>query len=155
MGRRVVRRPRTHRIPSPAVLLPRTRIRPRDRAIHRCYPTHRAGACGTATQWAWTDSAGSWSWNVAAGTPLSVEVYADADEVELILNGTSLGRLLAGRDAAFRSTFTVPYAPGQLVAIAYSDGRELGRSALRSAHGLASLETTPDRTQLVADDRDL
>jgi beta-galactosidase len=108
-----------------------------------------------ATQWAWTDSAGSWSWNAAEGTPLSVEIYADADEVELIINGASLGRLRAGRDVAFRSAFTVPYAPGELVAVAYVDGREVGRSALRSAHGLPSIEATPDRARLVADDRDL
>ncbi|MDQ0691288.1 glycoside hydrolase family 2 TIM barrel-domain containing protein [Arthrobacter sp. W4I7] len=117
-------------------------------------PTERERVA-QATQWAWTDSAGSWSWDVAPWTPLSVEVYADADEVELILNGTSLGRMRAGRDAAFRSAFTVPYEPGELIAVAYSDGRELGRSALRSAHGMASLQATPDRTRLIADDRDL
>jgi beta-galactosidase len=107
------------------------------------------------TQWAWTDSTSSWNWNVAFGTPLSVEVYADADEVELILNGTSLGRVRAGHDAAFRSAFTVPYASGELVAVAYSDGHEVGRSALRSAQGLASLKATPDRARLVADHSDL
>ena len=107
------------------------------------------------TQWAWTDSTSSWSWNVEAGTVLSVEVYAAADEVELILNGVSLGRARAGRSVGFRTAFDVPYAEGELVAVTYSDGVEIGRSALRSAAGPAILRASPDRTQLTADHRDL
>lgn len=117
-------------------------------------PTERERVA-QATQWAWTDSTSSWSWNIAPGTPLSVEVYADADEVELILNGTALGRKRAGRDVAFRTSFDVPYAQGELVAVAYSGGQERGRSTLRSATGPAQLHASPDRIRLVADHRDL
>lgn len=44
---------------------------------------------------------------------------------------------------------------GELVAVAYSHGREVGRSSLRSAHGPASLTATPEHTRLVANHRDL
>jgi hypothetical protein len=108
-----------------------------------------------ATQWAWTDSTSSWTWNVEAGTVMSVEVYADADEVELILNGDVLGRRPAGRDVAFRASFDVPYAHGELVAVAYVDGRERGRSVLLSASGPTILQASPDRLELTADHRDL
>ena len=117
-------------------------------------PTQRERVA-LATQWAWTDSTSSWSWDVEAGTVLSVEVYADADEVELILNGVSLGRERAGRSVEFRTAFDVPYAEGELVAVTYSDGVEMGRSALRSAVGLAILRASPDRQQLTADHGDL
>jgi hypothetical protein len=108
-----------------------------------------------ATQWAWTDSTSSWSWNVENGTVLSVEVYADAEEVELILNGVSLGRERAGRAVAFRAAFDVPYVPGELVAVTYSNGHEQARSMLRSATGHTMLLASPDRRELTADHRDL
>ena len=38
-------------------------------------------------QWAWSDAVSSWTWRASAGDPIDVEVYSDADEVELILNG--------------------------------------------------------------------
>jgi hypothetical protein len=86
---------------------------------------------------------------------MSVEVYADADEVELILNGDVLGRRPAGRDVAFRASFDVPYAHGELVAVSYSGGHEQGRSTLRSAAGSTILQASPDRRELTADHRDL
>lgn len=117
-------------------------------------PTHRERVA-QPTQWAWTDSTSSSSWNVEAGTALSVEVYADADEVELVLNGVTLGRKHAGRAVAFRTPFEVPYAHGELVAVAYSGGQEQARSTLRSATGPAILHASPDRRELIADHRDL
>ena len=47
-------------------------------------------------QWAWSDAVSSWTWQASAGDPIDVEVYSDADEVELILNGNSLGRQPTG-----------------------------------------------------------
>ena len=58
-----------------------------------------------------------------------VEVYAPGDEAELLLNGRSLGRLpLDG----CRALFDTVYEPGTLEAVAYRDGLELGRFALRT-----------------------
>jgi beta-galactosidase len=50
------------------------------------------GRKSVAGQWSWTDSVSSWSWGVREGSPVKVEVYSDADEVELLVNGRSLGR---------------------------------------------------------------
>ncbi len=48
------------------------------------------------TSWSWSDTVGSWSFAGHEGSPVVVEVYADADEVELSLSGESLGRRSAG-----------------------------------------------------------
>src|SRR5215213_7829747 len=45
----------------------------------------RAGRELSATPWAWSDTVGSWAFSGAEGTPLTVEVHSDADEVELLL----------------------------------------------------------------------
>lgn len=109
----------------------------------------------TVGQWSWTDSISSWAWPVDSGSSIKVEVYSDADEVELELNGRSIGRLPAGREHSFRAEFDTTYQPGELVAIAYIDGVERARTSIRSAGDARQLSVVPDRTELIADDTDL
>ncbi len=45
------------------------------------------------TPWVISDAAASWNWDGMEGKPAIVEVYAQGDEVELLLNGTSLGKM--------------------------------------------------------------
>ncbi|WP_431074255.1 glycoside hydrolase family 2 TIM barrel-domain containing protein [Microbacterium phyllosphaerae] len=83
--------------------------------------------------WSWTDSIPSWTWPDAGADPLEVEVYSDADEVELFLAGSSLGRQPAGVEHGFRALFAVPYVPGALEAVAVRDGIPAERTALQAA----------------------
>ena len=59
-------------------------------------PEHHGQPVGHASPWSWSDVVSSWSWGGHEGKPVTVEVYADADEVELLVNGRSLGRQPAG-----------------------------------------------------------
>ncbi|CCH87627.1 Glycoside hydrolase [Modestobacter italicus] len=115
----------------------------------------RSGRETVATPWAWSDSVGSWAFAGAEGTPVTVEVYSDADEVELLLDGRSLGTAKAGEAHRFRAEFTVPWAPGELTAVARSGGAETGRCSLRSADGPVRLTAAVDRDAVRADDTDL
>jgi beta-galactosidase len=108
-----------------------------------------------ATQWSWSDAVSSWTWEGFQGRPVRVEVYADADEVELVLDGTSLDRAKVGGTRAFRAEFEVVYRPGVLTAVAYADGAELGRTTLSTAAPSLALVADVDRTDLDADGRDL
>ncbi len=105
--------------------------------------------------WAWTDSIASWTWDVVVGAPIRVEVYSDADEVELMLNGRAVGRSRVGERRAFVAEFALSYEPGLLEAIAYRDGAEAGRSELRSAGDGVRLQVEVDRTEIAADEWDL
>jgi beta-galactosidase len=109
----------------------------------------------SATPWAWSDTVGSWSWAGAEGKPVTVEVYSDADEVELLLDGASLGTAKTGEDHRFRAEFEVTYAPGELTAVARTAGVETGRFSLRSATGAVALAAAADREVVRADDTDL
>ncbi|MFI5897813.1 glycoside hydrolase family 2 TIM barrel-domain containing protein [Actinoplanes sp. NPDC051513] len=114
----------------------------------------RHGQRRLESQWAWSDAVAGWSWTVAPGSPVEVEVYSDADEVELLLNGVPVGRSPAGREHGFRARFDTLYQPGELVAVAYRGGTEQARTSLRTA-GPARLAVEPDRSRLSADHRDL
>jgi beta-galactosidase len=121
-------------------------------AVHR--PEHH-GKATWRTPWAWTDSVSSWTWSVSEGSPVTVDVYSDAAEVELLLNGRSLGRVAVGQEKAFVATFEMTYAPGELVAVAYDGEGETARTSLRSAAGPVQLAAEADREALRADDTDL
>jgi len=83
-------------------------------AVHRPRPDGRLPA---VLDWAWTDSVSSWSWKTEPGTLMTVDVYSDADEVELTLDDIVVGRSAAGPDRDYLATFTVPYATGNLTAV--------------------------------------
>ncbi|GAA0998569.1 glycoside hydrolase family 2 TIM barrel-domain containing protein [Acrocarpospora macrocephala] len=101
--------------------------------------------------WTWSDSVSSWSWDGFEGKPITVEVYSDADEVELFVNGRSAGRQLAGPDHRFRCEFDTIYEPGTVEAVAYRDGRDSGRFSLTSAAGPVRLSAIADRPAVRAD----
>ena len=102
-------------------------------------------------RYAWWDCDHSWTWPTEPGTPVEVEVYSSADEVELILNGASLGRV----PAKFKTHFNLTYQPGTLEAVSYSDGKEVSRDKLITAGEPASLKLTPEKTEITADGESL
>ncbi len=75
--------------------------------------------------------------------------------MELLLDGRPLGTAPAGEVNRFRAEFTVPYAPGELTAVARTGGVETGRCTLRSATGPVALSAVADRSQIRAEDADL
>lgn len=107
------------------------------------------------TPWSWSDSISSWSWDGYEGKPVKVEVYAEGDEVELLINGNSVGKKPAGKDHDFKAEFDTIYNPGEIIAISYSEGREIGRYSLKSADNNVNLKIEADRDKIKADDTDL
>ena len=95
-------------------------------------PTHY-GEYLIKTPWVISDSTASWNWEGMEGKPAIVEVYAQGDEVELLLNGVSLGKKAAGKEAGFRTLFEITYEPGTLTAVSYEKGQEIGRNELKTA----------------------
>ncbi|WP_062520452.1 glycoside hydrolase family 2 TIM barrel-domain containing protein [Demequina silvatica] len=106
------------------------------------------------SMWAWSDSVASWTWHGFEGRPATVEVYADADEVALMLDGDEVARATVGEERPMLAVLETTYRPGTLVAIAYRGGVETGRASLATA-GEATLTATADRTALVDTDADL
>jgi beta-galactosidase len=88
-------------------------------------------------------------WNPASGggKPENVEVYSNADEVELLLNGGSLGKKATRKDGGALN-WSVAYEAGTLEAIAFSDGKEVARDTLRTAGKAAKIVLVADRKTL-------
>lgn len=76
-----------------------------------------------------------------------VAVYSNADNVELLLNGKSLGAQAIHADASPR-TWQVPFAPGTLRAIATNAGHVVAIDELRTAGTPAAIVLTADRSHI-------
>jgi beta-galactosidase len=99
-----------------------------------------------------------WNWPGKEGQPIDVRSYSNCDEVELLLNGKSIGREPQPRLKQIK--WTVKYAPGTLTAIAYKGGKEAARDVVQTSGGAAGgdaagIQLIPDRAAIRADGRDL
>jgi beta-galactosidase len=108
------------------------------------------GQPATGTPWQWSDAVSTWSWEGFEHRPVTVEIYGAADEVELLVNGRSLGRRPAGSDHRYRAEFEAEFEPGLLEAVAWRGDDELGRMSLRSASGPVVLDVRVDRPEIGA-----
>jgi beta-galactosidase len=124
-------------------------------AIAVLRPERHGHTVSMQSPWAWSDSVSSWTWPGFDGRPVTVEVYADADEVALLLDGSEVAREPVGTRRPMLVSFETVYRPGGLEAVAYRAGTETGRTSLVTASGPATLTVTADRTTLRADDTDL
>jgi beta-galactosidase len=107
------------------------------------------------SKWHWHDVVADWNWKGEEGTPLEVNVYSSCDEVELILNGKSLGRKATGRSTEYTAAWRVPYQAGELRAVGFDAGRQVNAAELRTAGGPTRVRLTADRTEIRADGEDL
>ena len=73
----------------------------------------------------------------------TVEVYTNAEQVELFLNDKSFGVQHLHPDAS-PITYKVPFQPGTLKAVARTDGKQVASDTLKTAGKPARLELTVD-----------
>lgn len=105
--------------------------------------------------WKYADCVDSWTFSGYESMPARVRVLADCEEVELFLNGKSLGRKKPGETEAFTAFYELNYTPGQLLAVGYRDGCEVGRHSLKTAGTVQSLKVTANRETLPSDGQSL
>jgi len=107
------------------------------------------------SMWQWNDVVADWNWQDAKDSPLEVNVYSSCDEVELFLNGKSLGKKQTNRSTKFMAIYRVLYKEGQLKAVGYTNGKKVNESILKTAGKLARIKLSANRKIIKADGRDL
>lgn len=105
--------------------------------------------------WDYYDEQESWTWDVDAGQPMVVAVYTPGDSVRLEFNDAPIDGVGPATPIKARATFTVPYAPGRLTAIASQAGKEIGRRTLVTAGAPAAVRLTSDVQRMTTDPDDL
>ncbi len=98
------------------------------------------------------------NWNRVDGSKADIYIYTNGDEVELLLNGKSLGRKANPADAKLRNQIRwgqIDYKKGRLEAVAYKNGKAVARHALETTGKPVKIIAEPDNTNWQADGIDL
>ena len=98
------------------------------------------------------------NWNREAGEQVSLYTYTNGDEVELFLNGKSLGVKKNSNDPKLRARIkwdNIAYAPGTLVAVAKKNGKVVARHQIETTGEAVALKLIPDMETWHADGKDL
>ena len=118
------------------------------------------------SNWGWNQVNASWNYSGYEGKPVKVFVYSAADEVELFLNGKSVGTKAAGKENRYTAVFQVPYEAGVLSAVSRrkgspaagdgsADPAEISRCELKTTGVPASIALDPEQTELTPDGQSL
>lgn len=98
------------------------------------------------------------NWNREAGEKVSLYTYTNGDEVELFLNGKSLGVKKNSDDPKLRARIKwdgIAYAPGTLLAVARKNGKVVARHQIETTGEAVALKMVPDAETWHADGQDL
>ena len=98
------------------------------------------------------------NWNREAGEKVSLYTYTNGDEVEIFLNGKSLGVKKNSEDPKLRSRIKwddVAYTPGTLLAVARKNGKVVARHQIETTGEAVALKLVPDMETWHTDGKDL
>lgn len=104
------------------------------------------------TPWSFSVTVSSWTWKGQEGKNCLVEIYSDAPEVKLFVNGESVGRKPAGEEQDYRTLFDTAYVSGKIKATAYYEDGTTAHYSLRTAKDEEALCLLPDRVKLGKDE---
>ena len=93
-------------------------------------------------------------WNWKEGSIIDVWTYTNYEEVELFLNGESLGRKQKTKDD-YQLVWRLAFVPGTIKAIATKEGKKPLIKEIRTAGEPAKITLETDRSLIRADGRDL
>lgn len=93
-----------------------------------------------------------WNWPDKIGKPIDVWVNSNAEQVELFLNGKSLGQKTMERNSHLQ--WNVLYEPGILEAIGYKNGKKI-TTKVETTEQASQVVISTDKTILNADGKDV
>jgi len=123
-----------------------------EMAVQRPLPE---GRTELISPWGWSDELRSWTWPGHEGRAMKVRAYSSGDRVRLLLNGQEIGVKPVSAETKFKTEFDVPYAAGELKAIALADGRPIAELAFKTVGKPAKLRLKADRQSIRRDRNDL
>jgi len=123
-----------------------------EMAVQRPVPE---GRTELISGWGYSDEMLSWTWPGSEGKTLKVRVYSSGDQVRLLLNGREIGVKPVSPETELKAEFDVPYAAGELKAVALSNGRQVAEVSFKTAGKPAKLRLKADRASIRRDRNDL
>lgn len=109
------------------------------------------------SMWGFPAVLSCWNYKGAEGTPVELVVFSGAEEVEVLINGESIGRKEVSTEKPLPHSvrFNTVYQPGSLVAVSYQDGKEISRDTLETTGVPSGIRLIPERFDAIADGHDV
>lgn len=114
-----------------------------------------AGKSWIIRAWGWRRTFRSWNWAGNEDKNMNVYVYTKCDEVRLELNGKVIATQTEKPDSKFTYVFSVPYVPGELKAVALTEGKEIAIKTLKTTGVVEKVKITSDRPFITSNKNDL
>ena len=105
--------------------------------------------------WGWSDELRSWTWPGYEGRTVAVRVASTGDQVRLLLNGKEVGTKPVSRATEYKAEFQIPYAAGELKAIALQGGQPIAEQSLTTVGKPTKIRLVADRSSVRRDRNDL
>ena len=107
--------------------------------------------------WGFLDAQESWNYHGYEGRMTELVVFSRAEEVEIFIDGKSIGRkqVCMDRPLPYSVRFETEYKPGKVEAVSYRDGKEVSRAELSTTDKPDGISLTAEKTAMKADGHDL
>ncbi|WP_026490174.1 glycoside hydrolase family 2 TIM barrel-domain containing protein [Butyrivibrio sp. XBB1001] len=121
------------------------------------YHPETFGKTEVMTMWGFPLVQDSWNYEGWEKKNIRLIVFSNAEEVELLVNGKSLGKRKVSmeRPMPYSVIFDTVYEKGEVVAISYADGKEVSRGSLGTTNEPFEIRLSPEKESLRADGHDL
>lgn len=107
--------------------------------------------------WGFLDAQESWNYKGYEGRKTELIVFSRAEEVEVFIDGTSLGRkkVCMERPLPYSVRFETEYKPGKVEAVSFREGKEVSRAELVTTDAPDGIVLTSEKASMKADGHDL
>ena len=115
------------------------------------------GKAEMLTLWGFPAVRPNWNYSGFENKPIRLVVFTNAEEVELFVNGESIGRKTVSKERPMPDSvyFDTTYIPGKVEAISYISGKEISRDALATTGAPSAIRLVPEKKVMKADGHDL
>ncbi len=107
------------------------------------HPEH-TGKKEAISSWGWADVCESYTWPGYEGKEIRADIYSDAEEIEIKVNGRLIGRKMVPESGIV--SISLIYEPGVLEVTNYRAGSAVEHSSLMTVGKAVSIRLTPEET---------
>ena len=143
--------------PKPIAYLLRSMFKPEEPVVHIGIVDTKADE----TEWngiIFSNDGMSEHWNRTAGKKYNINVYTNAERIDLIVNGKTVAQQQNSTDPKKRNKLRfndIEYQPGYIEAVAYNNGKRVASHRIETTGKATRLKLTADTTTWKADGQDL
>ena len=143
--------------PKPIAYLLRSMFKPEEPVVHIGIVDTKADE----TEWngiIFSNDGMSEHWNRTAGKKYNINVYTNAERIDLVVNGKTVAQQQNTTDPKKRNKLRfndIEYQPGYIEAVAYNSGKRVASHRIETTGKATRLKLTADTTTWKADGQDL